>query len=65
MAPWVLAIFNFMNVGMFRLLEQGASDSRLIVASNAGAASLRGQPRLVARTRTRPRLEVVRLTPRP
>jgi len=73
MAPWVLAIFHFMNVGMFRLLgrrmrvqgrplllltttgaktgrvrettlgwfpdEEGGSDSRLIVASAAGAAS--------------------------
>ena len=73
MAPWALAIFHFMNVGMFRLLgrrmrmqgrpllllttigaktgrvrettlgwfpdEEGGSDSRLIVASAAGAAS--------------------------
>ena len=73
MAPWALAIFHFMNVGMFRLLgrrmriqgrplllltttgaktgrvrqttlgwfpdEEGRSESRLIVASNAGAAS--------------------------
>jgi deazaflavin-dependent oxidoreductase (nitroreductase family) len=73
MAPWVLAIFHFMNIGMFRLFgrrmriqgrpllllttigaktgrvrettlgwfpdDEGAGDSRLIVASNAGAAS--------------------------
>ena len=73
LAPWALAIFHFMNVGMFRLLgrrmrvqgrplllltttgaktgrvrqttlgwfpdEEGGSDSRLIVASAAGAAS--------------------------
>ena len=73
MAPWALAIFHFMNVGMFRLFgrrmriqgrplllltttgaktgnvrettlgwfpdDEGGSDSRLIVASNAGAAS--------------------------
>jgi deazaflavin-dependent oxidoreductase (nitroreductase family) len=73
MAPWALAIFHFMNVGMFRLLgrrmrvqgrplllltttgaktgrvrettlgwfpdEEGGRESRLIVASAAGAAS--------------------------
>jgi deazaflavin-dependent oxidoreductase (nitroreductase family) len=73
MAPWALAIFHFMNVGMFRLLgrrmhiqgrplllltttgaktgrvrettlgwfpdDEGGSESRLIVASAAGAAS--------------------------
>jgi deazaflavin-dependent oxidoreductase (nitroreductase family) len=73
MAPWALAIFHFMNVGMFRLLgrrmrvqgrplllltttgaktgrvrettlgwfpdDDGGSDSRLIVASAAGAAA--------------------------
>jgi deazaflavin-dependent oxidoreductase (nitroreductase family) len=73
MAPWILAVFHFMNVGMFRLLggrmrvqgrpllllttlgaktgkrrqttlgwfpdEDGRGDSRLIVASAAGAAT--------------------------
>ena len=73
MAPWVLAIFHFLNIGMFRLLgrrmrvqgrplllltttgaktgrrrqttlgwfpdEDGAGDSRLVVASAAGAAT--------------------------
>jgi deazaflavin-dependent oxidoreductase (nitroreductase family) len=72
MAPWLTAIFNFMNIGIFRLFgrrmrvqgrplllltttgaktgrvrattlgwfpdEEGGGESRLIVASNAGAA---------------------------
>ncbi len=52
MAPWALAIFRFVNVGMFRLFgrrmrttlgwfpdDEGGLESRLVVASAAGAAA--------------------------